>query len=146
MKHLIYIYVAAGMLFSCDLVPSSNGDFDGFWQMTSVDTLSNGNGEDTRESLVFWSVQKRLLEMKHLATTGNRAPHIFFRFERGSDRLVIYDPIIDNRDSSDLIVKDTSCFNVYGIDRVPDTLKIVTLTNDRMVLYTNRLKMTLRKY
>lgn len=146
MKHLLYIFIAAGLMFSCDLVPSSNGDFDGFWQMTSVDTLSNGKGCDTRETLVFWAVQKRLLEMKHLATNGTRAPHIFFRFERGFDRLVIYDPIIDNRDSSDLIVRDTSCLNVYGIDRVPDTLQIVTLTNDRMVLYTNRLKLTFRKY
>ena len=42
---------------------SDNGDLDGYWQLSQVDTLANGVQVDMTSSKVFWGVQGKFLTM-----------------------------------------------------------------------------------
>ena len=39
MRKLLYIFTMLLMLAACDIHTSNNGDLDGYWQLSSVDTL-----------------------------------------------------------------------------------------------------------
>lgn len=135
--------MAAWLAAGCEVETSSNGALDGFWQLTSVDTLRSGGSADMRERLVFWSVQKHLLETTD--ATG-QCPNVLFRFVHTDGRLVLYQPIIDKRDTSDRPLNDIASIHVYGIEQIPDTFQVRRLDGGRMVLDTERLRLHFRKY
>ncbi|MGN0282914.1 MAG: lipocalin-like domain-containing protein [Prevotella sp.] len=143
MRKFAYMCFAGLLLMACEISSSNNGDFDGFWQMTSVDTLLSVGSRDTRDDLIFWAVQKDLLEMKD---TKGHVSKVFFRFSHETDRLIISNPIIDLRDSSDKVLSDTTILYYYGVHRVPDTLAIETLNSSKMTLRTSYFRLHFRKY
>ena len=58
----LIILTILSLLCSCDKFHvSDNGELDGFWQLTSVDTLANGRSADMKEKMIFWAVQTDLL-------------------------------------------------------------------------------------
>ena len=64
MRKLISI-LALGILFvSCELETSGNKELDGYWQMSQVDTLATGGVTDTREALIYWGIQGKLLQIR----------------------------------------------------------------------------------
>ena len=143
MKRLLYIILAVMCVASCDMETSDNGDFDGYWQLASVDTLATGGHTDMRDSLIFWSVQMRVLE-----TRDNRGinPNVMFRFERTAQTLVLSDPIIDKRDVQDIPVTDYSILVPYGIHDIPETFKVLLLSSGAMQLENKMLRFNFRKY
>lgn len=143
MKRLVFFFIVALALTACDIDSSHNGALDGNWQLTSVDSIYSSFSRDTREDLTFWAVQKDLLEVKDIKKL---VPSVFLRFNHGNDYLIVYDPVIDNRDSSDIILKDTSLLQYYYIDEVPYKLDIVKLTSSKMVLQTQKVRLNFRKY
>ena len=143
MKKWIFVLLAMMLVSSCDMETSDNGDFDGYWQLASVDTLATGGHTDMRDSLFFWSVQKRVLE-----TRDNRGvrPNVMFRFERTASSLVLSDPIIDKRDVSDIPVTDYSILVPYGIFDIPETFQVLSLSRSYMQLENKKLRFSFRKY
>ena len=123
---------------------SDNGDLDGLWQLTQVDTLANGKTTDAREQEIFWAVQANLLEMQKIHQEEQLA--IFFHFQLEGDRLTLFDPVADNRAISDSIVTDVSTIWFYGLSHLRETLRVVELNNKRMTLESERLRMYFRKY
>ena len=96
-----------------------------------------------RDSMIFWSVQKRVLE-----TRDNRGvrPNVMFRFERTASTLVLSDPIIDKRDVSDIPVTDYSILVPYGIFDIPETFKVLSLSSGALQLENKQLRFSLCKY
>ena len=131
------------MIAACDIHTSDNGNLDGFWQLKSVDTLSTGGTCDMRDSTRSWGVQANLLYFRYKnEKTGN----VLLRFNHTDKIIILSDPIIDMRDSSDIIFTDTTLLYHYGIHNVPETLKVVTLNSSTMILENRVLKLYLRKY
>lgn len=144
MKKPLYILPLLLTFAACDIHTSQNGDLDGYWQLRSVDTLYNGASCDMRDSLRFWSFQASLLHMRD--NYHEKHKRVFMRFNITDDVMSLTDPIIDQRDSSDIVLTDTALLRHYGIHDVPETLKIVSLNSSTMVLENRVLRLNFRKY
>lgn len=143
MRKLLYTVIGVMLLTACELETSDNGDLDGYWQLTMVDTLSTGGSCDMRERLIFWAVQHKLLEIKEGKTINQ---NIFFRFNHTSDSLILSEPVIDLRDSSDLVVKDYTILQPYGIYNMPESLHVDHLSSGKMTLASKLFRFHFRKY
>jgi hypothetical protein len=80
MKRIVYILMLSVMLVSCELETSGNKELDGYWQMSQVDTLSTGGVADTREALVYWGVQGKLLQIRFSENGKFLGEGLLFRF------------------------------------------------------------------
>ena len=144
MRKLLYIFTMLLMLAACDIHTSNNGDLDGYWQLRSVDTLSSGMSCDMRDSMLFWSFQGNLLHVRD--NKEEKLDKVFMRFTISDKVMTLTNPIIDLRDSSDLVLIDTTFLRHYGIHDMPETLKVVTLNSSTMILENRVLRLNFRKY
>lgn len=149
MRKTIYIILASIVLLaSCDFRTSDNGDLDGYWQLHRVDTLSTGGSCDTRDSLLFWSFQVHLMHMRDNSDNNNnkKVKPIFMRFNITGDCMTLSNPIIDLRDSSDIVLKDYELLRHWGIYDMPETMTFVKFNSSTMVLENKVLRLHFRKY
>ena len=144
MRKPLYIFTMLLMLAACDIHTSNNGDLDGYWQLRSVDTLSSGMSCDMRDSMLFWSFQGNLLHVRD--NKEEKLDKVFMRFTLSDKVMTLTNPIIDLRDSSDLVLTDTTFLRHYGIHDMPETLKVVTLNSSTMILENRVLRLNFRKY
>ena len=129
---------------SCDKFHTSdNGALDGFWQLTSVDTLANGHSADMKESMIFWAVQTDLLEIQELTMKNFK---VLFRFERGPATLTLSNPVANNRLISDSLITNPATLQPYGLSHLTETLQVLHLSSSHMTLQSERLRMFFRKY
>lgn len=139
----IIVFAAALFLSACDdFYTSDNGRLDGFWQLTSIDSL-NGKTADMRERLVFWGVQTDLLEMRDL--TGEHIS-VFFRYKFTGSELILSSPVANNRRVSDSLVTDVNTISYYGLSQLNETLQVEHLSSSRMTLLSERMRLYFRKY
>lgn len=143
MRKLLYALIGAVMLTACELETSDNGDLDGYWQLTMVDTLSTGGSLDMRERLMFWAVQHKILEIRDTKSANS---NVMFRFSHTADSLILSEPVINLRDSSDIIVKDYALLRRYGIYNVPESLHVDHLSGGSMTLASPLFRFHFRKY
>ena len=144
MRKIIYIIASIIMIVSCDIRTSDNGDLDGYWQLRSVDTLATGGSCDTRDSLLFWSFQVHLLHVRDNSNTDLYP--ILMRFNITGNQMTLTNPIIDLRDSSDLVLEDYEILKHYGIHDMPEKMTITTLNSSKMVLENRVVRLNFRKY
>ena len=131
--------LAAVLCVSCEIETSGNGSLDGFWQLSQVDTIG-GSSADMRAKGVFWAVQTDLLEAR------SASADVFFRFSYTGDSLFLSDPYMNNRDSSDIKVTDASQLTSLGINSLDERFRVVTLDGGTMVLRSDVLLLSFRKY
>ena len=137
---------------------SGNGDFDGYWQLESMDTLATGGTTDMHDSLVFWAVQHKLIELcsrqVEPKTFSYKYFSVFYHFERSDNTLrFIADslsqpkdmPVIDLRSSYDPYATFEQV-KVYGFSRFDETFRILQLDGDNMTLESPLFRMRFRKY
>ena len=151
-KFWLIAAMAAVCFSSCaDFETSGNGSFDGFWQLTNVDTLATGKSGDVRNRMIFWSVQANLIELNDLHTDpalGARKESVYFRFELTSDSLKLLaepKPIINNRRISDRLA-ERSDVSIYGLNELNESFRVLRLDDEKMSLQSERLRMHFRKY
>ncbi len=145
MRHLIILIVFLSALTSCHFIEmSDNGDLDGYWQMTQVDTIATWHSTDMRDSLFFWAVQMDVLAVRE----GNDMYYddIIFHFMHASDSLVIFNPHINNRDSSDIKVTTPEILQRYGIYGLRQSFYVEQLSSSKMILHNRLLRLHFRKY
>mgnify|MGYP002855998719 CR=1 FL=1 len=145
--------LAALALGACsNFETSGNGAFDGYWQLEQTDTLSTGGTTDMRDSLVFWSVQHRLIELCcRLEDPRTLSPvrfSVFYHFERSGDSLrFLADPlpVLDLRSAADPYASMREV-QPYGFTRLDEAFRMLLLDDDRMTLQSQSLRMYFRKY
>lgn len=155
-QRIVYtlLAVVAIGLTACEIHTSNNGDLDGFWQLSQVDTLANNRSGDVRQRGVFWCVQADLLEMKdlHDMTANEELPHVsvFFRFKHEQGKLRLWEPLADLRDESqeepDSVVTSVSTIAFYGLSRLDETFDVLRLDADCMTLASEKFRLHFRKY
>jgi hypothetical protein len=144
MKHiLIYMMVLVGLLLtSCDIETSNNGDLDGFWQLQSVDTLSNKASADMKSQGVYWGVQKDLVEVrKYKGDSYN----VYFKFDYSGNSLRLYSPYKDDRDEQDKAITDITLLRPLGVNALDESFTIEQL-DDKLVMSSSSLRLHFRRY
>ncbi len=143
MRRLLYFTLSLIMITSCTLDSSDNGALDGYWQLSSIDTLANGHSVNMRDSGIFWAVQKDLLVAR---ATKEPLLEVIFIFKHTSDSLILSKPHLAFRDSSDIIVTDASVLYRLGVTDLQEHYAVSELSSSRMVLRNNDLQLLFRKY
>lgn len=142
MKKLLYAAIALCLAMTgCTLETSGNGDLDGYWQLSQLDSLRNGVTVDMRDSGIYWAVQVNLLR-----TSKVDGHAYFFRFDNKGDSLLLSEPYRDLRDSSDIKVADAALLKPYGVNALSEGFAILSLDNDKMTLQSETLRLYFRKY
>lgn len=139
MRKLFYLFMACMMLGACEVHMSENGDLDGFWQMTQIDTLATGTQTDVREKGIYYAVYVHMLQLSGVSEG------VKFRFEHTADSLILSSPTIGGG-HNDIAMTDMAVLRLYGINRLPESFHVDKLTGDRMILTSSELRLYFRKY
>ncbi len=136
---------------SCTLESSDNGDFDGFWHLEQVDTLSTGGVRDLSGQRIFWGVQYKLISCRNLSSDGLHG--YYFRFRQTGDSIILHTPYKDNwhqdqgEDGGDIPVTEmTDAIRGYGINHLEEGFYKERLKGDKMVLRSKSLRLYFKKF
>jgi hypothetical protein len=146
MKRIVYILALSVMLVSCELETSGNKELDGYWQMSQVDTLSTGGVADTREALVYWGVQGKLLQIRFSENGKFLGEGLLFRFNRDNGMLTLSSPILHHLYETDEPISDVELLKPFGIFNLEEVFSIEELNDDVMVLASDTLRLHFRRY
>jgi len=142
MRKLLFCTIALCLsIASCTLERSDNGDLDGFWQLTQVDSLTNGRSADMKESRVFWSVQTDLLQV-----WAEGYAQVLFRFDHKGDSLLLSSPYEIKRWEGDVAITNADTLRVYGINELEERFRVAQLDGGTMILQSTMLRLYFRHY
>ena len=146
-KIFILLIVSLPLLVSCELETSDNGDLDGFWHLTAVDTLANGVQTDMVSQKVFWSFQKDLLQLRGSTDSEKELQEFYLRFLLKDDQLLLSDIHLRDREKDDPQVDETTMhlIYIYGIRQLQETFKVLKLDNKEMIIQNNTLRLRFTK-
>lgn len=150
MKNLfIYICILISIaisLSSCE--KSNNGDLDGMWYMTRIDSLPTGKSVDARATRISWSVQGKLMQVYNYNDDTEYHHIIMSRFEKNDNKLIISDPFIYNRMEGDIFLTQDSLYKLrpYGINSLPDTFIIEQLSDQKLQIADDIIRLYFDKY
>ena len=146
MRKIFYILTLGVLFVSCELETSGNDELDGYWQMSQVDTLSTGGVADTREALVYWGIQGKLLQIRFSETGTYLGEGFMFRFNREDDVLTWSSPILPHLYTPDEPINDVEVLKPYGIFDLEEAFAIEELNDHNMVLTNDVLRLHFRRY
>ena len=130
---LLSVFLAVG----CKLDTSHNGKLDGYWKLTTVDTLQTGGISNLTDASIFWAVEKDLL----VARDNN-----VFRFVNADNTLSLSDAHLYNKVTGNIAVEDLSVLAPLGINHQPEVFKIDKLSSSTMTLSTDELRLSFKKF
>ena len=128
-------------LVGCELETTDNGDLDGYWHLEQVDTLSAQRSVDYGQAWIFWSIQFKLLQLSDLENNS-----IIYNLVYDNHQLTLADPYMFDRADGDTLVTDVEVLRRYGVNALQETMKVVSLQSDRMVLESPVLRLHFKKY
>ena len=146
MRKIFYILTLGVLFVSCELETSGNDELDGYWQMSQVDTLSTGGVADTREALVYWGIQGKLLQIRFSENGKYLGEGFMFRFNREDDLLTLSSPILHHLYKTDEPITDVEVLKPYGIFDLEEAFAIEELNDHNMVLTNDVLRLHFRRY
>jgi hypothetical protein len=146
MRKILYLLALGMMIVSCELETSGNGKLDGYWQMCQVDTLTTGGVTDTREALIYWGIQGKLLQIRFSENGKYLGEGLLFRFERAPYTLNLSSPIRHHLYDTDEPIEDVEVLKPYGIYQLEEVFSIIELNDKSMVLDNGVLRLHFRKY
>lgn len=131
-------------LASCDIETSSAaGDFNGMWHLTRVDTLATGGVLDLKNEKLFWAFQNKLMQADD---KNEKLAKILMRFNQTNTQLTLHTPYVYDRENGDVPLSDSTLLIPYGINKTEEKFDVVTLKGGKMVLQSEKLKLTLKKF
>ena len=145
MRKLLSILTLCLLVVSCELETSGNKELDGYWQMDQVDTLSTGGVADTREALVFWGVQGKLLQIRYSENGTFLGEGLLFRFNQDDKHLTLFSPVIHHLYETDEPIDDVEILKPFGIFNLEETFDIEELDDKEMVLTNDVLRLHFRR-
>lgn len=139
LRLFVLAIVSTLLLSSCDMiVRSENGDLDGMWYLTSIDSISNSTSIDTHGQRRTWSFQHKLVQYFNY-DENNWTKTIMGRFDLKDDMLILRDPFVYNRMDGDYFLDQDSIelLYPYGINSIPDTFIIDKLNRKELNVTSN---------
>ena len=145
MKKIFYLLAFGMMLVSCEIETSGNGELDGYWQMSQVDTLATGGVADTRESFIYWGIQGKLLQIRS-ENDVYLSEGLLFRFENNNSILTLSSPFVHHLYETDEPIDDVEILKPFGIYRLEEKFAIEQLDDKCMVLTNDVVRLHFRRY
>lgn len=136
----------AALLFaSCTLEHSDNGNLDGYWKMTRVDTLSSGGSLDLSQQRRYWGIEHKLVSLRDI---DGLAEPFYTRFSYTGDSLIIHTPYANHghEDSGEeggdipLTEADTARLAPYALTGLRTGFAVQMLEGRHMVLCSDRFR------
>lgn len=144
MKKLLGLMALCLGVGACEVRVSENGDFDGLWQLTAIDSLQSGYKADMHTSGEYWAVQVHLLEVRNMK---GKHENVLFRFNFVGDSLLLRSPYFDESgENGELPEHEVENLKPYGIDRSDQSYRVYRLDSDNMVLDKEDVRLSFRKY
>lgn len=146
MRRLVYVLFAfVAVMTSCTIETSDNGDFDGFWHLERIDTLSTGGVKDLSNDLIFWNVQYHLVQFEGDTVRFN------LRFEQTGDSLILKTPYISKPNEAgwqgaDTLITDPTPLGTFGVEGLEVHYHKDQLNGSRMVLRSPQLVLHFKKF
>lgn len=141
-----FIIIAAAIsasLASCTLETSDAGDYDGFWHLTRMDTIQTGGVNDLSKEKIFWSFQNKLMEADDKSGAHQS---ILMRYVHTKTQLTLNTPYGYDRENGDKPLSDSTLLLPYGINKTEEKFDVVTLKGGKMVLQSEKLKLTFKRF
>lgn len=146
MKKIISIIIFVGLLVTaCDTTSSENGELDGMWYLTQVDSLSNGHSADYRNKRIFWSFQGTLAQFNY---ADGMNCYYMSHFDRTESTLKMKDFFLYDRVDEDHFIDSETLDEIrpYGINSLEEDYTIKRLDDDAMILQDSELCLHFVKY
>ncbi len=125
MKKIIYILLCTTLFASCQKA-DDNGDLGGWWKLLQIEEINNDTIIDKSNEDCFWAIQLRMITTKD----GGKG-----RFQHIGDSLFI---------QMKQLPKDSKASGLYNPEN--ERFGINKLTNKRMILQSEEVILTLRKF
>lgn len=130
------------VMVSCDKLESSdNGNLDGNWHLTRIDTLSTGGTLDLSGQRRFVAIQMHLAQF----FDADGGTMCLSRFEHAGDTLRFHDFCLHDRASGDPALDNVELLRPYGINSLDEAFSVITLTSGKMTLEGNALRLWFTK-
>lgn len=139
---IVLLVVCTWLVSSCELETSGNGDLDGMWHLVRVDTLSTSGVRQMEQEKIYWLFQLKLLQLEDKSGVRD---NLLMRFEHKDNVLRLYDPYIYDRTNGDKPLTDTSLSAPFGVNALEESFTVESLGGDKMVLRTEKLRLSFRK-
>lgn len=140
---MIFSALSAFAFTSCELEVDGNGDLDGYWKLTSVDTLQTGGNLDMNGNKIFWAVQKKLLYLRDQQDGHGK---LYLRFNHSGDSLLLSNPYINDRDEGDVPLSSIDSLRPFGINALNEKFLVEKLESGKMILKSNTVRLNFKKF
>lgn len=145
---ILLLTVATILATSCELETSDNGDLDGFWHLTRIDSISTGTSTDLSSHYRYWGVNFNLMRLQDLPE--DEAGVFFLRFEKTRNSLRVYEPRTGTSGASagetlDTLLTSPLPLLPYGINQLDQTFTIEKLNSSHMILSTSTYRLRFTK-
>lgn len=141
MKKLLILMII-GLLSSCNMETSNNGDLDGLWQATFKENIVTGSLIDLRDFNASWSFQGGLVQMN----ASTIPSHVIGKFVRTDNFLKVNTLCIFRHGKGDEQITDVSVLEVFGFIQLDETFEVLELNEDVLRLQNSRVRLSFRKY
>lgn len=142
---LLALLLAAPFLCSCQ--KSDNGDLDGMWYLTRMDSVQTSKSYNVRSRRVTWSFQARIMQCFNYNEDSWKKV-LMTRFKDEGTQLIISDPFIYNRMEGDIPLTADSIHYLapHCINSIPDTFALEKLDKKTLIIADDVLRLTFEKY
>lgn len=130
-------------LTSCEV--SDNGDLDGYWYLTQVDSLETNVSADMHNASITWSFQMDLMQVYQAHSNDST---IMLRFDNNNNQtLTLTDPFIYNRMEGDQPITTERLYllNKFGISDIPEIYIIEQLNSKKLRISNDKLRLYFEK-
>lgn len=126
---------------------SENGDLDGMWMLTTMDSIQSNRSMQVRQRRITWSFQAKLLQFFNYNNDSWKKV-IMARFNNDGTHLIIFDPFIYERMDGDipLTADSVQYLAPHCINSVPDTFDIEKLNKNSLIISDDVLRLKFEKY
>lgn len=148
MKHFLIIQLTALCFFITGCNISDNGDLDGFWYLTKIDSISNNTSVPMREAGISWSFQAKLMQVGSHNSNAYWKYVIMSRFNHQGNQLELSEPFIYDRMNGDVFLTADSLHRLtpFGINSIPDLFIVEKLSSSKLQICDQTLRLYFEKY
>ncbi|MDD7258189.1 MAG: lipocalin-like domain-containing protein [Prevotellaceae bacterium] len=139
-KITFFISLLCTIFVSCELETSRNGDIEGAWLLTKIDTLKTSGTQDMRSRSILWSVQYNLLSIREEST------EFLFHFKYENDTITLLDAYNAYHEEWDRVVEDPSILAPFGVHELNERFKVANIHSDKMILETKDYRLKFQRY
>lgn len=129
---LFSLIASALLLVSCgDLLEhSQNGKLDGYWKLTTIDTLTSGGQKDVSEQSLFMAVQGKIMMLNN----RDNGAEFIFQFNHSDGHLKIFDARQSNRSKGDPLLTDPEAIRPFGFNNLEEDFTVDEFTSGKLVI------------